>query len=385
MFFSEEKNQYPDSLRIRFSLAARRDMDSAWDMRKAGFLKAEEQRVLGELARDGLAEHRLARRANALILLDRGMSYRQVATVLLLDDETVRGWRQLFEADGVDGLAGFRYGGRQAFLTPAQEAELTAWVTQTLPRSTRQVGGWIEANFGISYASRSGLIELLHRLGFVHRRPKPVSSKMDPAKQSRFIADYEALLNGLLDDELVMFSDAVHPVFGAQPVGCWAPADVAIAVEQTTGREHLNIQGAIDLESGTTEILLVDRVDADSTIALLTAIEARFPKRRKIHVFFDNARCHHAKLVREWLQQPSRRIRLHFVPPYCPHLNPIERLWGLMHKHLTHNRCSSSLRSFQRETLTFLRRTVPAKWETFCDAISDNFRVRDPGQFRIVR
>ena len=360
-------------------------MDSAWDMRKAGFLKAEEQRVLGELARDGLAEHRLARRANALILLDRGMSYRQVATVLLLDDETVRGWRQLFEADGVDGLAGFRYGGRQAFLTPAQEAELTAWVTQTLPRSTRQVGGWIEANFGISYASRSGLIELLHRLGFVHRRPKPVSSKMDPAKQSRFIADYEALLNGLLDDELVMFSDAVHPVFGAQPVGCWAPADVAIAVEQTTGREHLNIQGAIDLESGTTEILLVDRVDADSTIALLTAIEARFPKRRKIHVFFDNARCHHAKLVREWLQQPSRRIRLHFVPPYCPHLNPIERLWGLMHKHLTHNRCSSSLRSFQRETLTFLRRTVPAKWETFCDAISDNFRVRDPGQFRIVR
>lgn len=354
-------------------------------MRKAGFLKAEELRVLGELARNGLAEHRLARRANALILLDRGMSYRQVAAVLLLDDDTVRSWRQLFEAEGVDGLAGFHYGGRHAFLTPAQDAELTTWVTQTLPRSTRQVGAWIEASFGIRYASRSGLIELLHRLGFVHRRPQAVSSKMDPAKQRRFIANYEALLNGLLDDEMVMFSDAVHPVHGAQPVGCWAPADVAIAVEQTTGREHLNIQGAIDLQSGTTEILLVDRVDADSTIALLTAIEARFPKRRKIHVFLDNARCHHAIVVREWLQQPGRRVRLHFVPPYCPHLNPIERLWGLMHKHLTHNRCSRSLQAFQRETLTFLRRTVPAKWNTFCDAVSDNFRIRDPRQFRILR
>lgn len=353
-------------------------------MDKRCFLTAEDRQVLEELARNGLAEHRLARRANALILLDRGMSYHQVATVLLLDDETVRGWRQLFENDGVDGLAGFHYGGRKSFLTEGQETELKAWVTQTLPRTTREVGTWIEAALGVHYASRSGLIELLHRLGFEHRRPQAVPRKMDPARQRRFIADYEALLNGLQDDEMVMFSDAVHPVHGAQPVGCWAPADVKLAVEQTTGREHLNIQGAIDLETGQTEMLLADHVDAASTIALLKAIEARYPKRRTIHIFIDNARCHHAKLVREWLQRPGGKIRLHFVPPYCPHLNPIERLWGLMHKHLTHNRCFRSVREFQKEVLTFLRRTVPANWETFCDAVSDNFRVRDPNEFRIL-
>jgi transposase len=78
-----------------------------WTMRKRGFLTTEDLQVLGELAR----------RANALILLDRGMSCRQVASLLLLDGETVRGWRLLFEADGVGGLAGFHYGGRQAFLT----------------------------------------------------------------------------------------------------------------------------------------------------------------------------------------------------------------------------------------------------------------------------
>jgi hypothetical protein len=99
-------------------------------------------------------------------------------------------------------------------------------------------------------------------------------------------------------DEMVMFSDAVHPVHEAQPVGCWAPEKMAVALEQTTGRrEHVNVQGAIDLETGQTEILTVDRVDADSTIALLTSIEARFPRLRKIHVFLDNASCHHAKRV----------------------------------------------------------------------------------------
>ena len=61
------------------------------------------------------------------------------------------------------------------------------------------------------------------------------------------------------------------------------------------------------------------------------------PRKRVIHLFLDNARYHHAKLVQAWLARPGCRIKLHFIPTYCPHLDPIERLWGLMHKHITHN------------------------------------------------
>ena len=45
-----------------------------------------------ELARDGLAAHRLARRANALVSLDDGISCAVIAKMLLLDDDTVRTW-----------------------------------------------------------------------------------------------------------------------------------------------------------------------------------------------------------------------------------------------------------------------------------------------------
>src|SRR3954454_19233150 len=92
-----------------------------------------------DLARDGLAEHRLARRANALVLLDRGMSCEDVGRVLLIDDDTIRTWHRLFEADGVDGLAGFKYGGRAGQLTLEQQVTLKAWVGDTLPRTTRSV------------------------------------------------------------------------------------------------------------------------------------------------------------------------------------------------------------------------------------------------------
>ena len=113
-------------------------------MRKSGFLTAEERQTLTELSRDGLAQHRLARRANVLILVDRGMSYRKVADVLLIDDDTVREWRQVFETQGCEGLAGFHFGGRQAFLSDEQQVELAAWVTARLPKTTREVGAFIE-------------------------------------------------------------------------------------------------------------------------------------------------------------------------------------------------------------------------------------------------
>ena len=195
-------------------------------MIRGGFLTAEERQALTELARDGLAEHRLARRANALVLLDRGMSCEEVGRVLLIDDDTIRTWHDLFEKDGVDGLAGFNYGGRASRLSLEQQEKLKAWVGETLPRTTREVGAWIEHAFGIIYESRSGLIALLHSLGMEHRKPQAVSRKLDPARQQVFIDAYEGLLKTLPEDEAVMFADAVHPTHGA--VGCWAPKEVAV-------------------------------------------------------------------------------------------------------------------------------------------------------------
>ena len=353
-------------------------------MKRQGFLDDGSRRDLIELARDGLAANRLARRANALVLLDGGMTYAAVAKVLLLDDDTVRTWRRLYEEDGIDGLASFGYEGSACRLNEEQQAKLITWITATLPRSTRAVGAWIATEFGVEYQSRSGLITLLHRLGMEHRKPKAISRKLAPEKQAAFIKAYESLLNQLGADEAVLFGDAVHPTHAVRPVGCWAPKDVPVALEQSSGRDRLNIHGAIDLETGRTIMKDVLTVDAASTIMLLMAIEAMYPGKRLIHVFLDNARYHHAKLVQAWLARPDCRIKLHFIPAYCPHLNPIERLWGLMHRHTTHNKCYASFRNFSIAMLGFLRQDVPKNWNAWCDAVTDNFRIINPTKYRIL-
>ena len=352
-------------------------------MNRAGFLDPASRKDLIELARDGSAAHRLARRANALVSLDGGMSYAAVAKVLLIDDDTVRSWHHLYKEDGIEGLASFGYEGSTCRLSGAQQDKLKAWIADTLPRTTREIGAWIEKECGIEYQGRSGLIALLHRLGMAHRKPRAVSRKLDPEKQAAFIKGYEDLLNQMADDEAVLFADAVHPTHAVRPVGCWGPKDTQIAVDQTSGRQRLNIHGAIDLETGQTRMLEAPTVDAISTIMLLMAIEAMYPGKRLIHLFLDNARYHHAKQVQAWLAQPGCRIKLHFLPAYCPHLNPIERLWGLMHKHITHNRCYERFADFREAMLTFLRQEVPRNWNAYCDAVSDNFRIISSEDFRI--
>ena len=353
-------------------------------MIRPGFLDESTRIELTRLARNGGVAHRLARRANALVLLDRGLSCVTVAEVLLLDDDTIRSWHKLYEQDGIRSLAEFGYRGSAPRLDGSQQDRLRGWIAGALPRTTREVGAWIEAEFGIVYESRAGLVKLLHRLGMEHHRPQVIARKLDPAKQAAFIAFYAALLNGLQADEVVLFGDAVHPLHAVRPMGCWAPAGSKLAVQQTSGRDRLNVHGAIDLETGRTCMLETASVDALSTIRLLIAISAAYPGKRRIHVLLDNARYHHANKVTAWLAEPGCRIKLHFIPTYCPHLNPIERLWGLMHKLITHNRCYARFADFKAALLNFLSIEAPKNWRTLCDNVSDNFRVITPQNLRVM-
>jgi hypothetical protein len=65
---------------------------------------------------------------NALVLLDEGWSCQQVAHALLLDDDTIRSWRKLFEQRGIEGITSFDVGGSASYLSVKQEDDLKAWV-----------------------------------------------------------------------------------------------------------------------------------------------------------------------------------------------------------------------------------------------------------------
>jgi hypothetical protein len=147
------------------------------------------------------------------------------------------------------------------------------------------------ANFSHRSSLTVGPDRAVAPLGMEHRKSTAISRKLNPAKQEAFIKGYESLMNQLSADETVIFADAAHPTNTVRPVGCWAPKEVPVAVEQSSGRDRLNIHGAIDLETGRTIMQDVLPVNAlrvarlDRGIMLLVTIEAMYPGMRLIHVW----------------------------------------------------------------------------------------------------
>jgi transposase len=352
-------------------------------MTRGGFLSGKERAALRAVIGHPSETHGVARRANAILLLDDGLSCAEVAKVLYLDDDTARTWLKRYRAGGLDEMTLFDWHGRPGHLSREQEDELSAHLGERFYRDTGEVAAHVRATYGVTY-SHSGCIKLMHRLGFEYKRPDSLPAQADEAKQAAFIEAYEGLLRGLADDEAVYFADAVHPEYQSRPAHGWVRKGDKVALRRTSGRQRINLHGALNLENFHCPLVQAERINAASTIALFEKLEAANPDKRRIHVIADNARYHHAVLVRQWLERPGCRIKLVFLPAYAPHLNAIERLWGVMHREVTHNSFYGNFDLFAHAVDDFFRRRLPQEWRSWRDTITDNFRVISHQDFRVL-
>ena len=352
-------------------------------MVRSGFLSAQDRKELLGCVKSQVEEHGVARRANALLLLDEGKSCTEVATVLYIDDDTVRNWHKQYLEGGWDFVVVNNWQGGLSRMTAEQEAGLSLWLEGRFCRSASEIQAHISDEFSLDY-SRSGCVRLLGRLGFEYRKPKAVPRVADPEIQAAFIAAYESLLNGLEADEAVYFADAVHPEHQSKPAFGWVRRGSKPAIKTTAGRGRVNIHGALNLENFDAPFVEPDTVDGASAVQLLAKIQARNPDKAKIHVIWDNAPYHRGPDVRAFLARPDCRINLIPLPPYCPHLNPIERLWKVMHQHVTHNQYYPTQKQFAEAILTFLRKTIPKNWGQFRDQVTDNFRIISNQNLRVL-
>ena len=208
-----------------------------------GFLSAKERTALQAVMRHPSEIHGVARRANAILLLDDGLSCADVAKVLYLDDDRVRTWLKRYQAGGLDEMTVFDWKGRSGDLSRERMAELSARLGERLMRDSGEV-----AAYGVVY-SPSGCVALLHRLGFEYKRPESLPARADEAKQAAFISRYDQLLNGLAADEVVSFADAVHPEYQSRPAHGWVRKGDKVALRRTSGRQRLNLHAALNLEN----------------------------------------------------------------------------------------------------------------------------------------
>ena len=94
-------------------------------------------------------------------------------------------------------------------------------------------------------------------------------------------------------------------------------------------------------------------LEARSYIAFLeTTVSQFFEKDRPIHYIQDNASYHKDGDVWYWFRENRKWIEVHNLPPYCPELNAVERLWKFTRKETTHNRYFDSVMDLEENLET---------------------------------
>lgn len=300
-----------------------------------------------------LRDKHQADRVKAVIALSKGWSATQVAEVLLFDEKTSRHYFERYQKGGLQMLLDDNYSGAEPKLDTHQMSELEGYLEEYILPDAKSVIAHIDKLYGVRY-SVSGVTDLLHRLGFSYKKPTHVPGKQDSVRQQAFVRQYDRIKARKGENDPIYFADATHPQHNSIPSYGWIKKGQEKELKANCGRQRLNINGALNIETLEPTTGFYDTINADSAIDLFCKIEAKHPNAKVIYIIVDNARYYHSRLLNKTLK--GTKIKLIFLPPYSPNLNLIERYWKFFKKKVLNNCYYETLVEFKQACESFFRK-----------------------------
>lgn len=291
-----------------------------------------------------------ADRIKTIYSLGIGHNINQIASILMVDQETIRNYYKQYKIGGIPALLACHYTGRESLLTENQKGELEAELESTIYLTTQSVIKFVKKRFKITYRL-SGMRDLLHRMGYEYKKPKLVPGDPDIEAQEIFAEQYEAFMSKKPEDTEILFVDAVHPEHNTMAAYGWIKRGEARELKTNSGRQRLNLHGALNAEKYQISLVESSTVNHESTLNLFQTIEQDYPMAKRILLILDNAKYHFSKEVIEYLN--DSRIELIPLPSYSPNLNLIERLWKFFKKKVLYNKYYENLKAFRKATIDF--------------------------------
>ncbi|MBW2059875.1 MAG: IS630 family transposase [Deltaproteobacteria bacterium] len=140
------------------------------------------------------------------------------------------------------------------------------------------------------------------------------------------------------EDRDLWFEDECHFHQHGSRCTVWvAPEDVDPVVLHAATRNSVAVFGAVCVANGRLVTRKTDRFSTETFLCFLQELLTHHYRGRKMVLVLDNARWHHARKLQPWLKEHRQYLRLDFLPPYSPELNPMERVWKLTRRLRTHN------------------------------------------------
>lgn len=268
-----------------------------------------------------------------------------------------------FGEAGIDGLADRRGIVAAAKITSEFLEELRRVLKTTpldsgwcRPTWTRELLAMEMKRRGFARVSVASMGRALSDIGARRGTPKPVVACPWPSGQRIRV------LNRLL--RLCQRSDDDQPVFHADEVDIHLNPKIGLdwmnrghqRIVLTPGKNEKHyIAGALHVETKRLTWVCGKRKRSSLFCDLIDRLLVEYPTATRIHVIVDNYIIHSSKITAKHIAALAGRIVLHFLPPYCPDHNRIERVWQDLHANVTRNHRCKSMVELLRNVRSFLR------------------------------
>jgi transposase len=316
---------------------------------------------------------RVSQRAHMILLSIQQRTVPELATLFTMSRASVRFWIRRFNAHGPAGLYDDPRSGRPRKVSP-QVLESIVTLLQDDPRhagylatywTVVMVGAALVHQLGVRL-STSTLRNALHRLGLRWGRPRlAMPLKTDPAEAYKQWVMAKAVIEAG-PQVTILYGDESRvqllPLIRA--MWHWVGQQLRIPTPGTNVTRALF--GALDIRTGRWVYLIRERMRTDDFLAFLEHLLVVYPD-GPVLLMVDNFSSHTAQAVNTWLATHAR-LHLYYLPKYCSHLNPVERIWLQLKNQLAANRLYGSLQLLLTTIEAFFTAMTPEQALTWAAA-----------------
>jgi transposase len=309
---------------------------------------------------------RFALRLVMIWLSLRGLTASEIAALFEYDSHTVRRWINRYNEEGVAGLEDRRRSGAPRLGSAGLGRRIRMLLTEPRAWTVKQL------RRRLVYPAMS-LATLARRVReqASWRRPRLVA-KGDP-DEAAVLAALHQEIEALPEGAVLLAEDESHVNLLPRLRSTWIVRGERQEVMTPGKNEKHSVFGAIELATGRWLYHIAKRANSATFIEFLELILDAYPAAPIIAIVPDNVITHSSRAVQRWLARHGR-LKLLYGARYCPHHNPVERVWGAMKRHLANSPVLTMMDRLEEVHAFFRSRTRAQMLATAAPSIRPGYR-----------
>ena len=206
--------------------------------------------------------------------------------------------------------------------------------------------------------SRTTMSRLLSRLEIRLGRPKPiVGCPWKKRRRMKRLREIRRLIATMPEGEVILYVDEVDVHLNPKIGPDWMLRGTQKTVLTPGKNQKRYLAGALNAKTGRLTWVEADCKNSQLFILQLWQLVGRdYPQAKRIHLILDNYRIHSSLQTEAALARLDGRVVLHFLPPYCPDHNRIERVWRDLHDNVTRNHQCRTMKELMTEVHHWLKK-----------------------------